>query len=273
MKHITFGDSYRDTLKDLDDVKRTRFYNVTICSKKTNLSYITKVVYNQKKDNYAWLVTLTKDNFILNNKKPNSLKLALDILFTTNVLHPLQIIVNERGNFERIPNQSYDALIMRYKNFKSSILKQKCRGYIENYFKSLEKQINTKRIFTKNIQHDWFYILFFQPFRSYNLPEKSFSLNINRHNYLYKGNLTYTKEEESYNNTYQAIYKGTDIGKSANINITYYLEQDTHLIKNITATHNALNKTRIKIAHIVEKDLSKKESTPSLEENFFNLFS
>ncbi|MBL4745918.1 MAG: hypothetical protein JKY08_06095 [Flavobacteriaceae bacterium] len=282
MKNITFGNQYENTIEIEKDGKRIRFYAVDLVFKQhdkiNRLSYTIRVQYHKQIDRSSWIVSMNKSDVYLNNKIPHTYKQRLDLEFGINVLYPLQMVVNDKGNLKWITNNSYKALLKRYEIFKETSLKENTGIYIENYLTSLEKKIHSKKLLTHHFQTDWFWGLYFQPVRGHT-KNTSCTLTLPFETYkeplAYKG-LILPIKEQSYYNTNQVKFKGTITpnpyskyyanGKGKGIiNVLYDFDIDTHMIQNITANHQVLNNNKsvikdvvIKILHLKEKDLESK---------------
>ncbi len=281
MKHITFGDQYHDSLDNPKDVKRVRWYGVDMFfsdnKKKKHLNYTMKVHYHRQINRSSWIVSLTKSDVFINNKKPDYFKQELDLDFGLNVLYPIQLTISQRGSVERINSESYTNILKRFEEFKQRTLKSSAGVHVERYIQNLEQQIQNKNHLLKCLLQEWFYSLYFTPLYGRIAQDYTMFLPIETGtNITAISGVLIENKDITYHDTKQIQFKGEKVlnrfskhnGCTVKSVINYNFSSETNVIKHIRAINNIhaadkiIESMSIRVSHLREKDLKPEPEKP-----------
>ncbi|WP_108866891.1 hypothetical protein [Aquimarina aquimarini] len=291
MEPLTFGGYYEQN-KD-DDRTHTRMYGVQITMEQQNntdtIQFMMQTTCHKNENSYLWEVTLQKSALQVNHKKPRLFKTAYDLMFSTQVLYPITVMVAPNGSIHTITDISYTQVQKRFSQFKQAILQESTGVQITQYLDSLAQGIDTKKKLLRYLKSDWFWAIYFQTIYTAIDPVTSLVMPIDHTlgSATYNGRLSIEKSL-SYYNTRQHIFTGAVAPSflaqhlsipydKVTMDSTYDFEKDTGVLKHATAIQHCKagksdSKTTIHLYHLSEKDAEITAMTDDTKEEQPSIF-
>lgn len=121
------------------------------------IDYEAEIVITPNND--TWFLDIYKDNIWFDQHEPDLInEMIADELSKT--VYPVQARVNEKGEFLEISNFNQIANSRWHRN-KLRATQKYTTKIAQNFYAAFEKSIESKSIFERNMQYDWFWNLLF----------------------------------------------------------------------------------------------------------------
>lgn len=123
------------------------------------IDYISEIIITSSQKEYFF--TISKENIWFNQHEPDLInEMIADEL--SKIIYPIQAKINDKGEFLGITNFNQIANSRWHRN-KLRATQKYTTEIAQRFYQAFEKNIESRSVFEKSLQYDWFWNLLFHP--------------------------------------------------------------------------------------------------------------